>query len=371
MKSYERAVRIMLADMEEKLDYGWAENTLKLFRAVASGEKVGQLPLRVHYPFPYEPASVSEMHASEYAMLYNELLPAYNSFMLRDDCLPMIRANYGVGTFLSGYGVESLIHGGNMPHVPAVSVDKACDIISKPYSLRGLIKKVLETQRFYTEILSGYPGVKKHLRIYHCDLQGPLDSLHLLLGNSFFLLLFDEPDMIAGLMEKISEDYITAIEETKDGRNDREGEFLYHWQAIYKGDALVRDDISVTLSKDMYEEFSFKYIDGIGKKMGGVSAHYCGSRVIWLEKLLKMDSLKGLNIGRVPGHDYNDEFLGRLMAASRERNLPLNMFHVDKERLDADFADFLRGYGSTGISLYTEAGSRAEAEAVLSSWRAL
>ena len=61
-------------------------------------------PVRVLFPLDEEPYTIAEIHEDPDKMLFNELLPMYNALLCGDDSLLNIRANYGVGTFVSLYG---------------------------------------------------------------------------------------------------------------------------------------------------------------------------------------------------------------------------------------------------------------------------
>ncbi|HBG28552.1 MAG: hypothetical protein A2Y10_19915 [Planctomycetes bacterium GWF2_41_51] len=323
------------------------------------------MPLKIQYPITdFQPFTFEEIHEDIGKMMYNELIGILNSIILKDYGLPMIRANYGVGTLASLFGVESKIVDNNMPWVCHVnSIEKVKAIIKKgsPKLDCGFGQKLIDTQRFYIEKLSHYPKCSQAIKVYHPDLQGPLDTAHMIVGSDIYIELYQNPGIIKDLLELVTETYIRLMRELKKNSTDENDEYFYHWQTLYKGKILLRDDTAVNISKEMYEEFSRPYNDAICEAFGSGAVHYCGKHVPWIESMLSIPNCTGLNIIPLPNQQYGEEFLQEIMTFLRPQKLYLAFYHMDEDEIfNLNMDKF-----NTGFSLVTKADSEEEAKRIM------
>ncbi|MDD4000768.1 MAG: hypothetical protein PHX62_07760 [Bacilli bacterium] len=324
-------VFFLLDKIEAMLDPEFEQEKLNKHISVLNcdGEKP---PIRVPLS-SYPSYTIEEIHNNKYKMLYNELLPIYNSLRIKDDALPMIRANFGVGTFTSIYNFKSKIIGNNMPWVEPKSLDTTIDSVFGSLNYE-LIDKIIEIQDFYLEILSKYEKAQKYIKIYHCDLQGPLDNLHLMIGSDIYYMMYDDESTLYKLLDKISQDYVDVLNKVRQNTTDKEGDYLYHWYTLYCGNAVLRVDTATNLSNEMYHKFSGQFDEKIGKKLGKISLHYCGKYVSWLNDIFASENIKALNIGTVPSFDYDVNFIQEITDGLLKYNKPLVNMRIKPKYLN-------------------------------------
>lgn len=304
-------------------------------------------PIRFLYPYEFTPYSIAEIHEEKWKMMFNELLPYYQSLLVDDDMLPMIRANYGVGTFVSQFGYQQKIVGNTMPWVSHGTLDECVEAMKNRDE--ALLDKVLETQEFYREILRRYEKCSKWIRLYHCDLQGPLDNLHLMLGNDLYYMMYDDEDTLKKLLEQISARYVETLKKVRSNIDDiYDDNTIYHWQSLYRGKAVLRNDTAVTISKEMYEKFSLPYEEWISSQIGGASFHYCGKEISYFDSMLKIKGFGTLNIGAVPSMRYNTLFLSDVLGKLRENSSSLNWIELQKADVKQEIAE-LKKFGNFSV----------------------
>ena len=62
--------------------------------------------------------------------------------------------------------------------------------------------------RNFANQFADFPKVSEYVRIYHPDLQGPMDVCELLWGSELFLAMLDTPDLVHASLKLITETYI-------------------------------------------------------------------------------------------------------------------------------------------------------------------
>ncbi|MCK9479635.1 MAG: hypothetical protein M0R40_09110 [Firmicutes bacterium] len=303
--------------------------------------KVGY-PVNEFLPFPYGEA-VNDMEK----MMYNELRGCLCQIENKDDGVPCIRANYGVGILPSVFGLNCRIVNNSMPWVDHIdNLDDVKKVISGgvPNFNNGLGKKVIETYEFFNEMLDKYPKCREGITMTHPDFKGPFDVAHLIVGSDLYYTVYDDPDMVFELLDLIVETYILFMRKVKHGINDEYNENCYHWGNLFGGKVLLRDDTPVNLSVDLYKEFVRPFDAKVLKAFGGGSIHYCGKAEHWVLEMAKTPNLKGLNFGTVPGLKYGQGFLKQIVPTLSEQKVPIVAYRIAKAELDEiEFNRFKNG----------------------------
>ncbi len=351
--------------LEENLDLIHLKKVKERIIKTYNYEIPDRVTVRIYYNcndfsyFPYE-ETFNDMEK----MMINELIPICESVRVRDDFLPSIRANYGVGILPSLFEAKVKIVNGNMPWVePYGSVWKIKKLIDKgvPEFKKGLGGRIIETHKYYNEILANFPKCKEAIRIYHPDLQGPFDVAHLLWGPDIYYAVYDEPELLHELLDLITETYIGFLQEIKKDINDEEEGYVYHWGTLYKGRVVLRNDSAVNLSKEMYEEFVKPYDEKILNAFGGGSMHYCGRADQWIFSMLETRGLQALNFGQPPNLVFGLEFLSKVYYKAREKHIPIVNYNLDNKKIiEIPQSDFI-----TGVTYSTYVEDINEAEVLL------
>ena len=355
----------ILQYLEGNIDLEHIDKTKQCLSKVMNYQKTDYFPVKVGYPnnrfipYPY-PEAFADMEK----MMCNELIATIGGIELKDATVPMIRANYGVGTLPSLFGLHCRLINNDLPWVDHLSsTDKVKELIDRgvPDLRDGLGARVLETHEYYRMVLERYPKCKKGIPVYHTDLQGPFDVAHLIWGSDIYYALYDYQDVVHELMNLVTETYIVFMKQLKKTINDEWEDCNYHWGTIYKGSVVVRNDSTVNLSKDMYEEFVRPYDERILKKFGGGSIHYCGRADQWVFNMMECEGLGALNFGQPPNMIFGFDFLDKIFGKAKEKKIPIISYIMKKGLIE----DILSSGYTTGVTFSIGADNRAEAQKIL------
>jgi len=77
-----------------------------------------------------------------------------------------------------------------------------------------------------------------------------------------------------------------------------DAEFNTQHGYVIPGRILIRDDSSIMVSPEMYEEFIRPYDLEVLKQVGSGSIHFCGNGQHLVKKMLEVPYLKGLDFGQ-------------------------------------------------------------------------
>ena len=138
----------------------------------------------------------------------------------------------------------------------------------------GYFGKVQDCLAFFQETLNQYPKLKQTVKIYHPDYQGPLDIAEVLCGSEIFMAFYDDPELIAGLLDFIVQAYIAAMDHFH-ALVDCEREWGYHYGWLHRGGIRLSLDSCVNFSADMYREYILPRDRALIERYGGV-IHSCG-----------------------------------------------------------------------------------------------
>lgn len=220
-----------------------------------------------------------------------------------------IRCNYGTGIIPSLFGAEMFVMDEKLNTLPTTKPlqggeKKIVEIIGRgvPSVRGGLGIKVFEMAERFIEMMKDYPKVQKYVKIYHPDIQGPMDICELLYGSSLFIALIDKTELIHNLLNLITETYKLFMEEWVKFV-PFENNYSTHWSMLIKGNIMLRDDSAMNLSPEMFDEFIKPYDGRLLKIFNGGGIHFCGRGDHYIEKLSEIEGVYAINMSQ-PG--YND-----------------------------------------------------------------
>ena len=348
--NYSEKVYELLELLEDGLVGEIEEEKAGRIKKALNYEAVEKIPLRVIYPnrSGYEPASMECIHQDMDAMMYNELIKCLPVIELRDDSVPMIRANYGTGTLPSLFGAKYRIMGNNMPWVSHLTQDQIDGFIrdGMPKLSGGLSGRVTATHEHYHKRLAEFPKCKKYIRVYHADLQGPFDVAHLLWGSGIYMEMYDDPDRVKAFLNVVTDTYIAYMKQILQETNAETGDgYHYHWSSIYKGRITLREDSSVNLSREFYEEFIKPCNERIADAFAPITMHFCGRADQWVHSLIDTRNIQGLNFGYMPGK-FDNEFLKFIHKACCQKGVSVQDYKCNEE----EFRVLDRSIFETGIT---------------------
>lgn len=310
-----------LKKLDEVVDPAHVEASRKLQLKALNFEEVEKLPVISHWPLSEWPVfTYKEGFYDPEKMLLNELAQVWVGALAKDNRMYTIRANHGVGIIASLLGCRIKLHEDNqMPWVEPLSDTELEDALSKgvPDLTSGLGARVLDTEKFYLDTLSRYDNLAQTVKLFCCDIQGPFDSAHLVMGHRIYTDLFDRPELVHAVLDLVTNTFIAF------GRLQREvigesGALHYHSQHVIRGGVRICDDSPTNLSAEMYREFCTPYNECAMVAFEGGWIHYCGDAKQMMPEVLVLNGLTGINFGNPEKQDA-----GKVFSITKEMRVPV------------------------------------------------
>lgn len=230
-----------------------------------------------------------------------------------------IRANYGTGIMTSLFDApifEMPRETNTLPTTRSFNdSDKIREILDKgiPNLSGGFGGNVFGFGEYASEIFEKYPKIKKYVKIYHPDTQGPLDIAELLWGSEMFYEMYDDTDFVHGLLRLVTDTYKAFLDKWYTIVPKASG-LSVHWGIVHRGNIMLRLDSAMNLSPDFYNEFSKPYDKELFDYFGGGCLHFCGRGDHYIESACEIENLYGFNLSQPHLND-----MGKVFAAA-ERN---------------------------------------------------
>lgn len=258
---------------------------------VSDASEISRLPVYDNYEIHFDPEK----------MFVNELRSALTAALAEGDAVPSVRANVGCGALCTLYGgLAQTFFPDKMPwllrHIsPEELQEMAIDsLVESPEFKAGL-----EQMRFMKEMLAG-TGIS----LYPMDLQGPIDMAHLFLGDEFFYLLYDDPELVCKALELSLAAEIYGMEKCLEIIAPTDWVCHYNDLVLPASRPLkISEDTSTLLSREHLEQFMRPYTTRLLAHFGGGYIHYCGDNQHLLEMVPTFAQNIGLNFGNPERHD--------------------------------------------------------------------
>lgn len=253
---------------------------------------------RSHFLEDWPVFSYGEVFRDPARMLIDELTPAYEGALLKDDKMFTVRPNYGLGTIPSLFGCEVLQEGETYPWVRHFdTIDEVRAVVDQgPPEVEGtMVDRVLSAIEFFREKLAQFENLDKTVHITMCDVQGPLNAATECLGPQIFVELYDHPDVIHSFLDLVTDAYIRLALKMKEALSeDINGG--YHFQYRLKGGVRISEDHGLSISPEMYRDFCRPYNERALEPFGGGYILLCGEYMHQLDNILETENLTGLTI---------------------------------------------------------------------------
>jgi len=314
MDAGEKNLNLLLSMVADHVDLEHGHKVDEQYRKTLSFSEVDRPPLVVQAPFGSKlilPEPWNRFHFYRYretfespvAMLQNLLLErVVPGLLLKDDNPLAIRNNHGTVQIASILGGKWEIYEDNYPWMkPLDSIQAIEEIVysNEGFNLDGgVLSRSIDVLEFYKKKLSEYPPCRDAIQISLPDLQGPMDTAEQLWGSSIYYAFSDTPDLLERLLAKIVEAMLVVSEIFRRHTHDRIDPFANTQHGyVIPGRLLVRDDSSIMLSPDTYEEFVRPHMARLLHEIGAGSIHFCGNGEHLISKMLKIRDLRGLDFG--------------------------------------------------------------------------
>lgn len=245
-----------------------------------------------------------EIHYDIEKMFISQLRGAVCTALADGDAVPSVRANVGCGC------VNTLIGGLRQNFFP----DKM------PWLLKHLTDDELNayTEDDITESdefrfgMEAMRFMKEELRdtgieVYPIDIQGPVDLAHLWLGNEFFYLVYDDPDVIHHALDLAVRCDIYAFDRCMEIIQPEDHVCHYNGLVLPAEQPIkISEDSTTLICKEHIDEFMIPYSTRLLAHYGGGYIHYCGDNRYLLPVTETLECSIGLNFGNPERHDFTE-----------------------------------------------------------------
>jgi hypothetical protein len=308
-----------LKDLESRINPAVEDDLLSQWKSFLNDEKEDgffipsrrkAIPPQINWP----EISVNEALDDPESMALQQLSECSEALSEGSGAVMNVRTNYGTGIMPSLFGAEIFRMDEKLNTLPTTkplsgNVDAVKEIIDSgiPDLNNGYGNNCFETGEYFVETFNQYPNVSRYVRIYHPDLQGPMDICELLWGSSLFVDLIDNPDLVHSLLSLITRTYIAFMKEWEKVVPPK-SEYSAHWGFLQKGRIMIRDDSAMNLSPEMFDEFIKPYDQKLLSELGGGSVHFCGRGDHYIKHLSEMKNLYGVNLSQPELNDMETIF---------------------------------------------------------------
>ncbi len=287
-------------EVEEDLAFCWKEFLYDRFegdifiphRKLISAPKVAHRDININDAVEnYELMLASQMQ------VVSDMLSSHHSSLC-------IRANYGTGILSSlfGAGIFKMPRETNtLPTTRSLNdTEKIREIAERglPDLMGGFGRRVFEFGEYAAEVLARYPKISRFVEVYHPDIQGPLDICELLWGGEMFYAMYDEEELVHGMLRLITDTYSAFLEKWYE-IYPANSEMNIHWGGLrHRGKIVLRDDSAMNLSPALYEAFAAPYDGELLQRFDGGIVHFCGRGDHYIETLSGLPGLYGINMSQ-------------------------------------------------------------------------
>ena len=327
-----------------KSNDSYVENAIKLQSRVWHQEKTDMPILALSCGLTEEQSSWltwsnhKEIHFDSEKMFVNGLRGVLSTINGNYGSVPSMRADMGCGIIASLFGTQQRLFDDKMPwlvdHVKKDEIKEKYDFnISDSAEFAAAIKHI----EYMAEHLNR--NGLENVFIFPLDLQGAVDTAHLVYGDAIFYDFYDDPEFIHRLLDASCDAIDFSMRECFK-RIHRIQEFVTHYNhlAIPKdlGGLKISEDTTTLLSPALIDEFAKPYIRSVLERFGGGYVHYCGKHDYLFEILLSEPLVRGINFGNPDMHDMTE-----IITKCRE-NKKIYVGGIDKKSGESHFEYFKR-----------------------------
>lgn len=306
----DETVKRLLNYLEPRIDLKHLGQVSARHRAALRYETIERPPVVCYVPYEGElfaPYPYPEAFADPAKMMVNELLIGFTSIYhavdLKDDSPYTIRPNLGVGIIASMFGAELRLVGNEMPWVMphnggAEGLRRTVLAAPLPDANAGLMPRVLDQYDYFKEALEDYPSCRAGLQLALPDLEGPFSTLELLWGSGIYEALYDSPEEIMALLDRVVEAMLIAYERLKREVRDNIGPDFHYCHAMgVKGRYLLRNDSAINMSPEQYRQILRPSDARLAMAIGSIGIHFCGNGQHQVDNLLDIPGVGCLHLG--------------------------------------------------------------------------
>ncbi|MCL1792617.1 MAG: hypothetical protein FWG34_01985 [Oscillospiraceae bacterium] len=310
----------MTDGMKKALDYigensAYVKTAIKSQTAVWRGEKTEIPALALSCPQTEEqrdwiaPYNLKEIHFDSEKMFANGLREVLCAVNGNYGSVPSMRANMGCGIISSLFGTQQRLFEDIMPWLVDHAKKEDIETMGENHEFEigdsAEFAAAMGHMEFMTKKLRE-SGLAEKVFVYPLDLQGPIDTAHLVYGDSIFYDFYDDPEFVHHLLKLGDKAVYFAMGECF-ARMDKSGELIAHYNHLILpkgiGGVKISEDTTTLLSPQLIDEFAKPRLGDMLKHFGGGYVHYCGKNDYLLESLFGFSDVFGINFGNPEMHD--------------------------------------------------------------------
>jgi hypothetical protein len=322
-----------LEDLESRIDPSTEDRLLGDWRdfcedrspsAIFIPRRAGKSPPAIEWP----EVSINSALDNYELMILQQLKTCSEALRDGSGALLNVRCNYGTGILPTVFGAELFLMEEKLNTLPISRPVKAQTIeyiVARgiPDLASGLGNKVFEMASRFNDLFAKYPRIKRYVKIFHPDLQGPMDVCELLYGSGLFTALVDTPDLVKRLLGLITETY-TAFLRKWEHLVPFDPRFSSHWSMLHRGHIMLRDDSAMNLSPAMFEEFVMPFDQRLLLTFDGGALHFCGRGEHFIQHVSRLEKLYAVHMSQPELNNLETVFCNtvdrgiKLLALQRE-----------------------------------------------------
>ena len=327
-------IEAYLDDLESRIDESVEAALWNEWRGFYEGRRAAGAVFSPRRPAPAPPklawpaVAVNDVFTDPEKMLYQQFKGVSDALAAGTGHLLCVRCNYSTAILPSLFGTELFMMDPALNTLPTarplaggVEAIKAVLDRGAPDLRAGLGGPVFEMAERFREVFRRRPKLGRHVRLYHPDLQGPMDVCELIWGSSIFYAAYDEPELVQGLLRLVTGTYERFMDAWLPLETREDGPYSVHWSLMVKGRIMLRDDSAMNFSPEMYDAFLAPYDGRLLKRYGG-SVHFCGRGDHYIDRLAGTEGLTSIQMSQP---DYND--MERIYAQTVDKGIPLLGFN--------------------------------------------
>lgn len=293
------------ADEEESLIKGWLDFAdLKLKEGFFAARRRSRAP---GIEWTHMPVNIAL--ESDEGMVYQQLYGISETLRTGGGEVLCLRSNFGTGIIPSMFGAEIFMMPIKTDTLPgsrplAGGKEAVAEIVASgrmdfSSNLAGRVFSVAEK---YLEYAEKYPKVKKYIRYYNPDLQGPLSLCEAIWGSDFYLDFYMDPDSVERALDFFADVYITFTERWHTLCPAFDEAHSVEWGCLHRGGTIIRNDAAMNISGELYDEYVRPRDQRIITRFGG-GVHFCGRGHHYVAHLAEIQGLSCINMSQP---DWND-----------------------------------------------------------------
>jgi len=242
---------------------------------------------------------LEEIHWDSEKMLASQLKGALGIALSDSDGVPSVRANMGCGLVGGLFGLEQRVFPDKMPWLlEHLSKEQILALEPGEFTVTDEYRRALAHMRYMKDMLQG-TGIE----VYPIDLQGPVDSAHLLYGDEFFYALYDDPAFVDHLFDLVHAALVRLMQDCFEIMQTVD--YVPHYNGLVlpaNAPLKISEDTSTLLGREHIFKYCVPRTKALLARFGGGYIHYCGWNPHLYEAVTDHIKPLGLNLGNREKH---------------------------------------------------------------------